>query len=714
MKEKKAWHITSPLPNQQPSLQENPQLFEAGEEERTKVLDIYNHHTPVPGYGITGLKVIYYPHANRMFQGELEKLQARKGKPVFEPNWESMSNSGLRKKVMGTWEKLSQPYTDSSYPNVRLLPTWHGTHPDAINSILTAGYANLATTDAGFFGKGLYSSYEAEYAHRVYSKGALIMNWVASFSPLPVVEGDMASLKGMSNYGNYDAHFIPVFPQDPDNPNETVYYPCTSEQEARYHELVVFQANAMVPRYLVQLENQLLQQLPLLTGMMGGKKQDATKTQPTQPASFSSGLNADYSTSSEFNKPQAPSTSTTTSADYSAASEWKPDEKKYQEVQTEGQEAIKQGNYRQGVSKLSMFLATKPAFPLLANLSSAWAYEHVIYPKTLENTQKAKAYYAEAYLRRNELIERYTQEATLEVTYALGLLYAYAEEALQERHLAEPYFKKGAQQEHAQSQRELGLLYQLGKGVTKNDNYALLCFQAAAKGGDAKAMYHLALCYEQGLEGLLPKDEAQAFTWYEKAAEKGDVLAQNNLALSYEQKNNYLQAAHYYRLAADQGYPIAQCNLGIIYENGRPGVAKDQIKAAQYYHAAVAQQFSRAQNNLAGFFERGLGGMPQDFQRAFELYKAAADQGYARARFNLGLCYEEGRGTDKNLQQAKACYELAAANPNERIYPEAVKKLAELNKAIANAPTPFWSQPNTAKANIPPTANPTTPFGKPF
>ena len=70
------------------------------------------------------------------------------------------------------YEALAQPYGDPDFPAVKLLPLWHGTDPAIVDSICRVGYANLATTDGGFFGKGLYSAHEAEYAQRVYSKGS--------------------------------------------------------------------------------------------------------------------------------------------------------------------------------------------------------------------------------------------------------------------------------------------------------------------------------------------------------------------------------------------------------------------------------------------------------------------------------------------------------------------------------------------------------------
>ena len=60
---------------------------------------------------------------------------------------------------------------------------------------------HLATTDPGFFGNGIYSAREAEYSYRVYSQGALILNWVACFSAYPVIHGDMQKFMSINGAG---------------------------------------------------------------------------------------------------------------------------------------------------------------------------------------------------------------------------------------------------------------------------------------------------------------------------------------------------------------------------------------------------------------------------------------------------------------------------------------------------------------------------------
>lgn len=256
-----SWHFDPSTERNVVQSDKKYQLLNATANDTKKVIGFYQHH-PVPGYEIQTVEVIYNRNFNQKFHLHIDSLQERANSPVFAPKWPSMLSPELREKTIKSFEQLTQPYTDNAYPNVKLFPGWHGTNAAAIDSIFKTGYSNLAFIDEGFFGKGLYSAHEAEYSYRVYCKGALILNWVACFSPLPVVGEDMKSLKGKGNYGNYDAHFVPVVPKNPNNPNEVSYYPCQLGQTPVYNELVVFEGAACLPRFLVTLQKTLLKPLP--------------------------------------------------------------------------------------------------------------------------------------------------------------------------------------------------------------------------------------------------------------------------------------------------------------------------------------------------------------------------------------------------------------------------------------------------------------------
>ncbi|MCE3237379.1 MAG: hypothetical protein K0R24_360 [Gammaproteobacteria bacterium] len=235
-------------------------LLDPMEPDLEKVFSCYLR-SPVTNHEIADVRVVYNPTMEKGFSIYLRLLQQREGNLVFAPRWREEEEPELREAVATSLEEKAKQYRDNEHLNVTLLPLWHGTAPQVVPSICNAGFANLALTDSGFFGKGLYSAYEAEYAHRVYSKGTLLINWVACYSAYPVIQGDMPKLAERGNYANYDAHYIPVRPRDPANPNEVNYYPCGINQKPTYHELVVFNLMACMPRYLVQLKKSTVNRL---------------------------------------------------------------------------------------------------------------------------------------------------------------------------------------------------------------------------------------------------------------------------------------------------------------------------------------------------------------------------------------------------------------------------------------------------------------------
>ncbi len=67
----------------------------------------------------------------------------------------------------------------------------------------------------------------------------------------------MPKLAGKANYQNYDAHFVPVVPDSPDDPSATIYFPSKPNQKPQYHEMVVFDPAQCIPRYVVELQPSL-------------------------------------------------------------------------------------------------------------------------------------------------------------------------------------------------------------------------------------------------------------------------------------------------------------------------------------------------------------------------------------------------------------------------------------------------------------------------
>ena len=103
-------------------------------------------------------------------------------------------------------------------------------------------------------------------------------------------------------------------------------------------------------------------------------------------------------------------------------------------------------------------------------------------------------------------------------------------------------------------------------------------FRAAAEEGHSDSQFNVGLMFEKGIG--VGKDEKEAIVWYRKSAEQGNALAQFNLAVLYEHGRgtavDFAQANEWYRKASVQGDPLAIGNLGMLYLRGQ-GVKENTI-----------------------------------------------------------------------------------------------------------------------------------------
>jgi hypothetical protein len=111
-----------------------------------------------------------------------------------------------------------------------------------------------------------------------------------------------------------------------------------------------------------------------------------------------------------------------------------------------------------------------------------------------------------------------------------------------------------------------------------------------ANQGDVNAQHNLGVMYNIG-RGV-PQDYAQAAKWYRLAADQGYAPAQYFLAAMYRNgegvPQDYGQAVKWSRLAADQGHANAKIILGLMYEDGQ-GVPQDNVLAHMWFNLAAAQ-----------------------------------------------------------------------------------------------------------------------------
>ncbi|MDB5102580.1 MAG: Sel1 domain protein repeat-containing protein [Fibrobacteres bacterium] len=139
-----------------------------------------------------------------------------------------------------------------------------------------------------------------------------------------------------------------------------------------------------------------------------------------------------------------------------------------------------------------------------------------------------------------------------------------------------------------------------GSVAVTDDEDSTKAFLRKAIDGSPEDQFQVGIMYEQGKD--LPRNDSMAFRWYKKAAEKGYAESQYKIALMYRTgkgtaKSAY-QAARWFQAAAEQGHAKAQVKLGQMYKTGK-GVERNESTAFKWFLKAADQKDPDAEKILA-------------------------------------------------------------------------------------------------------------------
>jgi len=152
------------------------------------------------------------------------------------------------------WNRSSQ---------IKLVPAFHGVNSDSIDSICQNGFACVATTDEGFYGKGIYFTSDLEYASQYAKKeeSGVRNILVALLIPgdfFPVVEHphEPNSYYGKAAKSGVQSHYTLVKKE-----SKQTAYPIDKDElfNAKRHanEVVVFQDSQALPLFLLKIRQQI-------------------------------------------------------------------------------------------------------------------------------------------------------------------------------------------------------------------------------------------------------------------------------------------------------------------------------------------------------------------------------------------------------------------------------------------------------------------------
>jgi TPR repeat protein len=237
--------------------------------------------------------------------------------------------------------------------------------------------------------------------------------------------------------------------------------------------------------------------------------------------------------------------------------------------------------------------------------------------------------------------------------FNLGIMYDIGRGVPQDDKTAVKWYKLSAKQGFFPAQTSLGVMYSNGRGVPKDYKTALNWYRLAAKQGYAGAQYYLGVMYANG-QGV-PQDYPAAVKWWTLSAKKGNGGAQKKLGDMYEKGKGVLQdypaAVKWWTLASQSRFLLKNWEQTKIHARGKNG--------GQMHNSLLSSiNLLSAQYKLGVMYDKGRGVIKND-KTAVKWYELSAKQGFFPAQTRLGVMYSNGRGVPKDYKTAVKWYRLA-------------------------------------------------------
>ena len=252
----------------------------------------------------------------------------------------------------------------------------------------------------------------------------------------------------------------------------------------------------------------------------------------------------------------------------------------------------------------------------IASFVLGWIYKNA--PKNIQDHTKSYVYYTESTASKEN---KY-------ILFQLGLTYEDGKVVTKNDKLAFFFYKKAAKYKLPEAFYKLSLMCLNGIGTTKDFDEALVLLKEAASLGHIEAQYKL------GVHLLGPwgnKEEAE--TWLLKASSNGQHLkAQDKLAQLYTKKEESEKSKTWHEIAAQRG-----CIRSIIYVT---------------------------EKDLGSKFKHALSLLEEDkYEEAINKLKNSNVEDQKAAALILGWLYRNGPQSIRDLKISLECFLIAKDDP---------------------------------------------------
>ncbi len=177
-------------------------------------------------------------------------------------------------------------------------------------------------------------------------------------------------------------------------------------------------------------------------------------------------------------------------------------------------------------------------------------------------------------------------------------------------------------------------------------------------------------------------DDMGAVAWFERAAKQNYAPAYYNLGILYrdgrEVKTNKKRAIELFRTAADLGNSFGEFALGLAYLNG-DGVEPDKDEGLTWLRLAAEHGNSLAMYELGQLYELGRM-VEKDIGLAMSLYRVAAKSEHAAASYRLGMIYVTGSDVNRDIILGLVWLSLAEEYGHEMAMKEATSLRVQMSE----------------------------------
>ncbi len=686
------------------------------------ILKYFEQQKP-PGYGIKRMMCVYNPIQMQSFESGIKTADLEAWKPLFAPKWKEEESTSERVRVIERWKKLTGQFSplecQGEIKKAKVLPLWHGSSPEKCKSIFSTGFTSFGKhhvydsnakkgdstiTDAGYFGSGIYFTSSARYAVMYSRQGYLLLSWVFMREPYPVVSdkpppvkcSDMEKLEGKEHYQNYNAHFIPVVPIRPNDPECMDFAPCYRDQSPVWDEVVVFEKAQALPRFCLELVADCPRPVDLLPGEEDYQKGlDCLKEPHTEERAgqaflhflhaarqrhpyaqyqvgncFRTGLGSIKNCNWAVQWFREAGAQGHVEAQYVLGTCYARGEGIDQDMQEAAKWYNKAAEQGHAESQFQLGVYEENRTFLIRNIEVALKW----YTKAAEQGHaRAQLHLGKHFMSRYDGVEKGKQWITKaaeqgldEAQFELGN-YFYERSSWEE---AIRWYTRAAEQGFAKAQVCLGKHY-ASSALFSDQERAVKWYKKGAEQGDGGAQVELGLCYSEG-KGV-KKNKIEAMDWYKKVADQENYEDQYLLRhaqfllgkclLSYNEAHPVNNTIFWLTEAADRGHPEAQFYLGKLerrFDRRKRAVVALDMKEVDYYISYAANQgVAEAQFYLAEKYDFGKG-VKEDKKEAVNWYEKAWCRGHVESTFCLARYYSEGTGVDKDEEKATRLFKEAA------------------------------------------------------